>query len=295
MNSKKGDLNLNKLLSTYWAAGKKFHSSSINFIKRYQNKIIVIKYGGYALTKNNLMKSFSKNIALLNKVGIKIIVVHGGGPQIEAELKKRKIKDSEYQGLRVTTESILKIVKNILAKKLNKSISHELNKFGRISKRVDGISLKVIEAKIALNGNIGYVGEPTKLNTKTIHEIIKSKKVPVIAPIGYTKNGTCLNINADTAAAFIAETLKAERLLLLTDVEGVLNNNKKLISELDRKKAFEYIKKGTIKSGMIPKIRACFNTLRNGAKGVALIDGRKQNAVLMELLTKQGAGTLIKK
>ena len=295
MNSKKGDFNLNKLLSTFWPAGKKFHSSSINFIKRYQNKIIVIKYGGYALTKNNLMKSFSKNIALLNKVGIKIIVVHGGGPQIEAELKKRKIKDSEYQGLRVTTESILKIVKNILAKKLNKSISHELNKFGRISKRVDGISLKVIEAKIALNGNIGYVGEPTKLNKKTIHEIIKSKKVPVIAPIGYTKNGTCLNINADTAAAFIAETLKAERLLLLTDVEGVLNNNKKLISELDRKKAFEYIKKGTIKSGMIPKIRACFNTLRNGAKGVALIDGRKQNAVLMELLTKQGAGTLIKK
>ena len=295
MNNKKGDLNLNKLLSTFWPAGKKFHSSSINFIKRYQNKIIVIKYGGYALTKNNLMKSFSKNIALLNKVGIKIIVVHGGGPQIEAELKKRKIKDSEYQGLRVTTESILKIVKNILAKKLNKSISHELNKFGRISKRVDGISLKVIEAKIALNGNIGYVGEPTKLNKKTIHEIIKSKKVPVIAPIGYTKNGTCLNINADTAAAFIAETLKAERLLLLTDVEGVLNNNKKLISELDRKKAFEYIKKGTIKSGMIPKIRACFNTLRNGAKGVALIDGRKQNAVLMELLTKQGAGTLIKK
>ena len=295
MNSKKGDLNLNKLLSIFWPAGKKFHSSSINFIKRYQNKIIVIKYGGYALTKINLMKSFSKNIALLNKVGIKIIVVHGGGPQIEAELKKRKIKDSEYQGLRVTTESILKIVKNILAKKLNKSISHELNKFGRISKRVDGISLKVIEAKIALNGNIGYVGEPTKLNKKTINEIIKSKKVPVIAPIGYTKNGTCLNINADTAAAFIAETLKAERLLLLTDVEGVLNNNKKLISELDRKKAFEYIKKGTIKSGMIPKIRACFNTLRNGAKGVALIDGRKQNAVLMELLTKQGAGTLIKK
>ena len=174
-------------------------------------------------------------------------------------------------------------------------ISLELNKFGRIATRVDGMSLKVIEAKIALNGNIGYVGEPTKLDKKTINKIITNKKVPIIAPIGYTRNGTCLNINADTAAAFIAETLKAERLLLLTDVEGVLNNNKKLIPELDRKKAFEYIKKGTIKSGMIPKIRACFNTLRNGAKGVALIDGRKQNAVLMELLTKQGAGTLIKK
>ena len=295
MKSNKDDLELKKSLSKYWPAGKIFHSSSISFIKRYQNKIIVIKYGGYALTKNNLMKSFSKNIALLNKVGIKTIIVHGGGPQIEAELKKRKIKNSEYQGLRVTTESILKIVKNILSKKLNKMISLELNKFGRIAKRVDGMSLKVIEAKIALNGNIGYVGEPTKLDKKTINKIITNKKVPIIAPLGYTRNGTCLNINADTAAAFIAETLKAERLLLLTDVEGVLNNNKKLIPELDRKKAFEYIKKGTIKSGMIPKIRACFNTLRNGAKGVALIDGRKQNAVLMELLTKQGAGTLIKK
>ena len=295
MNSNKDDLELKKSLSKYWPAGKKFHSSSISFIKRYQNKIIVIKYGGYALTKNSLMKSFSKNIALLNKVGIKTIVVHGGGPQIEAELKKRKIKDDEYQGLRVTTASILKIVKSILSKKLNKIIALELNKFGQIAKRVDGISMRVIHAKITLNGNIGYVGEPTKLDKKAINNIIKDKKVPIIAPIGYTRNGTCLNINADTAAAFIAETLKAERLLLLTDVEGVLNNNKKLIPELDRKKAFAYIKKGTIKSGMIPKIRACFNTLRNGAKGVALIDGRKQNAVLMELLTKQGAGTLIKK
>ena len=123
MKSNKDDLELKKLLSKYWPAGKNFHSASISFINRYQNKINVIKYGGYALTKNNLMKSFSKNIALLNKVGIKTIIVHGGGPQIEAELKKRKIKDSEYQGLRVTPESILKIVKNILSKKLNKIIS----------------------------------------------------------------------------------------------------------------------------------------------------------------------------
>ena len=219
-NKDKSDLELRKSLSKYWSSGRNFHSSSINFIKRYQNKIIVIKYGGYALTKNSLMKSFSKNIALLNRVGINIIVVHGGGPQIEAELKKRKIKDREYQGLRVTTDAILKIVKSILSKKLNKLISQELNKFGRIAKRLNGENLKIIEAKIALNGNIGYVGEPTKLNKKAINEIIKKNKVPIIAPIGYTRNGTCLNINADTVAAFIAENLKAERLLLLTDVEG---------------------------------------------------------------------------
>ena len=146
-----------------------------------------------------------------------------------------------------------------------------------------------------MNGNIGFVGEPKKINKSLIQAALDKKQIPVIAPLGYDTNKNTLNINADTAAAFIAETVKAERLLLLTDVEGVMDNNKKLITELDRKKAFQYIKKGTIKSGMIPKIKACFNTLKNGAKGVALIDGRKQNAVVMEILTTKGAGTLIKK
>jgi Acetylglutamate kinase len=146
-----------------------------------------------------------------------------------------------------------------------------------------------------MNGNIGFVGEPKKINKSLIQAALGKNQIPVIAPLGYDANKNMLNINADTAAAFVAETVKAERLLLLTDVEGVMDNNKKLITELDRKKAFQYIKKGTIKSGMIPKIKACFNTLKNGAKGVALIDGRKQNAVVMELLTTKGAGTLIKK
>lgn len=284
-----------QLLAKYWATGKKFHAKTSSFIKKYNNKIIVIKYGGYALTKPALLKSFAKNISLLNQLGIKVIVVHGGGPQIEKELKKRKINNEEYQGLRVTTKSVLGVVKRILSHDLNKLISDEIKKNGGKTKRLNGVSTKVLKAKIAMNGNIGFVGEPRGIDKNIIMKALKSNHIPIIAPLGVDANKNTLNVNADTAAAYIAESLKAERLLLLTDVAGVLDNNKKLITELDRKKAFQYIKKGTIKSGMIPKIKACFNTLKNGAKGVALIDGRKQNAVAMELLTTQGAGTLIKK
>ena len=284
-----------QLLAKYWATGKKFHAKTLSFIKKYKNKIIVIKYGGYALTKPTLLKSFAKNISLLNQLGIKVIVVHGGGPQIEKELKKRKINNEEYQGLRVTTKSVLGVVKRILSHDLNKLISDEIKKNGGKTKRLNGMSTKVLKAKIAMNGNIGFVGEPRGIDKNIIMKALKSNHIPIIAPLGVDANNNTLNINADTAAAYIAESLKAERLLLLTDVAGVLDNNKKLITELDRKKAFQYIKKGTIKSGMIPKIKACFNTLKNGAKGVALIDGRKQNAVAMELLTTEGAGTLIKK
>ena len=284
-----------QLLAKYWATGKKFHAKTSSFIKKYNNKIIVIKYGGYALTKPALLKSFAKNISLLNQLGIKVIVIHGGGPQIEKELKKRKINNEEYQGLRVTTKSVLGVVKRILSHDLNKLISDEIKKNGGKTKRLNGVSTKVLKAKIAMNGNIGFVGEPRGIDKNIIMKALKSNHIPIIAPLGVDANNNTLNVNADTAAAYIAESLKAERLLLLTDVAGVLDNNKKLITELDRKKAFQYIKKGTIKSGMIPKIKACFNTLKNGAKGVALIDGRKQNAVAMELLTTQGAGTLIKK
>ena len=284
-----------QLLAKYWATGKKFHVKTLSFIKKYNNKIIVIKYGGYALTKPTLLKSFAKNISLLNQLGIKVIVVHGGGPQIEKELKKRKINNEEYQGLRVTTKSVLGVVKRILSHDLNKLISDEIKKNGGKTKRLNGVSTKVLKAKIAMNGNIGFVGEPRGIDKNIIMKALKSNHIPIIAPLGVDANNNTLNVNADTAAAYIAESLKAERLLLLTDVAGVLDNNKKLITELDRKKAFQYIKKGTIKSGMIPKIKACFNTLKNGAKGVALIDGRKQNAVAMELLTTEGAGTLIKK
>ena len=288
-------LSKEQLLRKLWPKGKKFHIQSDSFISKYQNKIIVIKYGGYALTKSHLVKSFAKNITLLNKLGIKAVVVHGGGLQIENELRKRKIQDTEYQGLRITTKKILLIVKDVLARKLNKMIVNEICKSGGLSKSVNGIHKKIIKAKFIMDGKLGFVGDPTKLDIAYLNKLIRQGIVPIISPIGHDNYNNSYNINADTAAGFIAENLKAERLLLLTDVAGVLDKNKKLIPELNYKKAFEYIKKGTIKGGMIPKIKACFSTLRKGAKGVALIDGRKSDAVLMELLTERGAGTLIKK
>ena len=284
-----------KLLHKYWTSGKKFHQNSSNFINNYKSQLVVIKYGGFSLKKKKLVTSFAKNISLLNQLGIKVIVVHGGGPQIEQELKKQKIIDREYQGLRITTKAILKIVKKILGNDLNKMICSEIDKYGGKAISFNGISKKILKAKISMSGKIGFVGTPTKLLRKDLLAQVNNNKVPIISPIGFDDKGNSYNINADIAAGFIAESLKAKRLLLLTDVVGVLDNKKKLIAELDKKKAFEYIRKGIIKDGMIPKVKTCFKTLNKGVRGVAMVDGRNENAILMELLTEKGAGTLIKK
>jgi acetylglutamate kinase len=174
-------------------------------------------------------------------------------------------------------------------------IVREINKFQGDATSFNGLNKKLLKSKILMKGKIGFVGNPVKLDKKSLLSAISRKKVPIVSPIGFDEKGNKYNINADVAAGFIAETLKLKRLLLLTDVEGVLDNNKKLIAELNKKKAFEYIKKGIIKGGMIPKVKTCFKTLNKGVRGVALVDGRKENAILMELLTEKGAGTLIKK
>ena len=288
-------LNRAQLLKKYWKQGSKYHLGAKDFISNYENQYVVIKYGGFSLSKKKLVTSFAKNISLLNQLGVKVIIVHGGGPQIEKELKKRKIIDKEYQGLRITTKEILKIVKNILGNQLNKMIVREINKFQGNAISFNGLNKKLLKSKILMKGKIGFVGNPIKLDKKSLLSAISQKKVPIVSPIGFDEKGNKYNINADVAAGFIAETLKVKRLLLLTDVEGVLDNNKKLIIELNKKKAFEYIKNGIIKGGMIPKVKTCFKTLNKGVKGVALVDGRKENAILMELLTEKGAGTLIKK
>tara|TARA_Y200000002_G_C22649253_1_gene650593 strand:+ start:651 stop:1541 length:891 start_codon:yes stop_codon:yes gene_type:complete len=284
-----------KLLKRYWKKGIQYHSKSHEFISDYKNQYVVIKYGGFSLKKKSLVNSFAKNIALLNRLGIKIIVIHGGGPQIEEELKRKKIDDEEFQGLRITTKKILSIVKKILGNNLNKMIVREINKYDGNAIPFNGLNKNLLKSKIAMSGKIGFVGNPIKLEKKNLINAINKGKVPIISPIGFDEKGNKYNINADIAAGFIAETLKVKRLLLLTDVEGVLDNNKKLIVELNKKKAFEYIKKGIIKGGMIPKVKTCFKTLNKGVKGVALVDGRKADAILMELLTAKGAGTLIKK
>ena len=284
-----------KVLNRLWPQWKQNHKQAIAFANFYQGKIIVIKYGGFALSNQKIVKSFAKNISLFNQIGLKVVIVHGGGPQIEQEMLKQKIKDQEYQGLRVTTKRILTIVKRIIGRELNPMIVSNINQYGGTAKSIKGITKKIISAKKMLNGKIGFVGIPTSLDKKYILELLNKKIVPVISPLGFDKAGNTYNINADTAAGYVAEKLNAERLILLTDVVGVLDNKKKLITELNEKKATNFIKNGTIKGGMLPKIKTCFNIIKKGVKGVVIIDGRNPNATVLELFTKKGAGTLISK
>lgn len=284
-----------KLLNKLWPQGKQFHKQALAFTDFYQDKIIVIKYGGFALSNQKIVKSFAKNISLFNQLGLKVVIVHGGGPQIEKEMQKQKIKDQEYQGLRVTNKKILSIVKKIIGRELNPMIVKNISQSGGKAKSINGITKKIIQAKKILNGKIGFVGTPSNLNKTYILELLKKGTVPVISPLGYDKLGNTYNINADTAAGYVAEKLKAERLILLTDVVGVLDNKKKLIAALNEKKASKFIKNGTIKGGMLPKIKTCFNIIKKGVKGVVIIDGRNPNATILELFTKKGAGTLISK
>jgi len=284
-----------KVLNYLWPQGKAFHKQALDFSNFYENKIIVIKYGGFALSNQKIVKSFARNISLFNQLGLKIVIVHGGGPQIEKEMLKQKIKDQEYQGLRVTTKRILSIVKRIVGRELNPMIVSNINQCGGSAKSINGITKKIIGAKKMLNGKIGFVGTPTSLDKNYILDLLKQGIVPVISPLGFDKAGNTYNINADTAAGYVAEKLKAERLILLTDVVGVLDNKKRLIAELDEKKASKFIKNGTIKGGMLPKIKTCFNIIKKGVKGVVIIDGRNPNATVLELFTKKGAGTLISK
>jgi len=284
-----------KVLNRLWPQGKQHHKQAIEFVNFYHGKIIVIKYGGFALSNQKIVKSFAKNISLFNQMGLKVVIVNGGGPQIEKEMLKQKIKDQEYQGLRVTTKRILTIVKRIIGRELNPMIVNNINQCGGTAKSINGITKKIISAKKMLNGKIGFVGIPTSLDKKYILELLNKKIVPVISPLGFDKAGNTYNINADTAAGYVAEKLKAERLILLTDVVGVLDNKKKLITELNEKKATNFIKNGTIKGGMLPKIKTCFNIIKKGVKGVVIIDGRNPNATVLELFTKKGAGTLISK
>ena len=284
-----------KLLNKLWPQGKQFHKQALAFTDFYQDKIIVIKYGGFALSNQKIVKSFAKNISLFNQLGLKVVIVHGGGPQIEKEMQKQKIKDQEFQGLRVTNKKILSIVKKIIGRELNPMIVKNISQSGGKAKSINGITKKIIQAKKILNGKIGFVGTPSNLNKTYILELLKKGTVPVISPLGYDKLGNTYNINADTAAGYVAEKLKAERLILLTDVVGVLDNKKKLIAALNEKKAAKFVKNGTIKGGMLPKIKTCFNIIKKGVKGVVIIDGRNPNATILELFTKKGAGTLISK
>ena len=275
------------------------------YIKQFKNKYIVIKYGGHAMGNEKLSISFTKDVSLLDKLGIKPVIVHGGGPQIGVMLDKLNLKSKFIGGLRVTNKETVKIVEMVLSGTINKDIVNKINQTASLAVGLSGkdgglILAKKINRKIKdKNSNIekvldiGFVGEPININPLIITQISNNGIIPIIAPIGFGAKGETFNINADTAAGHIASALKAERILLLTDVEGVLDSDNKLISKISTNTAKKMIKDNIITGGMIPKIDTCLKTVQSGVKAAVIIDGRKKHAILREIFTKGGYGTMI--
>ena len=263
------------------------------YIEKYKNDLIVIKYGGNVFIDREIFNNFITDISILNKLGISIAVVHGGGPRIKRELEKSNIQSKFIRGLRVTDKKIIDIVENVLID-FNKDIVNSLNKVGAEAISIHTQKNNIIEIIPEAN-ELGFVGIPNKINSEILKEIIIQKKIPIISPLGLGENKQSYNINGDTAAGAIAKSLKSRRLLLMTNVEGVLNKEKKLIEEISSKEVLEMIKNETITEGMIPKINTCLDAVNNGVTAVGIIDGRKKHSILFEIFSDKGSGTLIRK
>jgi acetylglutamate kinase len=263
-----------------------------NYLEKYNNEYIIIKCGGSVLVDQDLFNNFINDITILNKLGFIPIIIHGGGKKISDKLNEAGIKSSFINGLRVTDEKSINIVEEVL-NTFNREITNALKNNGCDSQGITNKLNNIIIVEQE-NNKLGYVGTPKEINQSTIELVVKEKKVPVIAPLGLDKNNKVFNINADTAAGAIAKKLNARRLIIMSDVEGVLDNNKKLISEINTDKINKLIDNETISGGMIPKIKNCLDVANNGVKGVCIIDGRLDHSILFELLSDKGSGTLIR-
>ena len=263
------------------------------YIKKYENEKIVIKYGGNVLIDRNVFNNFISDINVLNKLGLSVVVVHGGGPRIKRELDKSNIQSKFIRGLRVTDEKIINIVESVLID-FNNDIVSSLNKKNTkavsIHTKKDNIIEVVPEAK-----ELGFVGLPNKINNDILLNIIQQNKIPIVSPLGLDKNNQTHNINGDTAAMAVAKSVKSRRLLLMTNVDGVLNKEKKLIDEISSSEILEMVKDETITEGMIPKINACLDAVNNGVTAAGIINGTKQHSCLWEIFSDKGSGTLIRK
>ena len=262
------------------------------YLDKYHNEFIVIKCGGSVLINQELFNIFIQDISTLKKLGLSPIIVHGGGKRINNKLSELNIKSNFIKGLRVTDDTTINVVEDVLIK-FNKEIVNALKNKNCVAKRITSKEYNIINIKPE-SEELGFVGIPTKIKTSVLKEIIKNDEVPVIAPLGLNDKDQTFNINADTAAGSIAKELKARRLLIISDVEGVLDEDNKLIAEIDSAKAKEMINGGIISGGMIPKINNCLDVASNGVKGVVIIDGRKNHSMLFELLSDKGSGTLIR-
>jgi acetylglutamate kinase len=291
-------------LMARWRQTGRVLVEALPYILKYDQKTIVVKYGGNAMTGEG-QSDFARDIVLMKQTGIDPVVVHGGGPQIGAMLKKLDIPSTFIDGLRVTDAAAVEVVEMVLTGSINKQLVTGINAAGG---RAIGLSGKdgnlVVARKLGLNKidpatgksqtvDLGFVGEPDRVNPEVLHSIMKSETIPVIAPIGVGAKGETYNINADTVAGAVASALHAERLVLLTDVEGVLGPDKKLVSRLTVSQARGFIADGTISGGMIPKIQTAIDAVEGGVKAAVILDGRIPHVLLLELFTEHGAGTLI--
>ncbi|MBL6958159.1 MAG: acetylglutamate kinase [Rhodospirillales bacterium] len=288
-----------------WLAQARTLSEALPYMRRYTGKTFVIKYGGHAMGDDDLARLFARDIVLLRQVGINPIVVHGGGPQIGKMLERLKIQSEFIDGLRVTDQATVDVVEMVLAGSINKEIVSNINAQGGFAVGLSGkdghliLARKLKRTKKDPESNIeqvldlGLVGEPETITTHILDLFKETDTTPVIAPIGAGPDGETLNINADTVAGAIAGAVSARRLLMLTDVVGVLDKDGDLIERMTAEQARSYIKDGTIHGGMIPKVETCLQAIEDGVEGAVIIDGRVPHAVLLELFTEHGAGTLI--
>ena len=264
-------------------------------IKRYNGKIVVVKYGGNAMIDENLKMQVMEDVALLWLIGVKIVLVHGGGPEISEMMEKLGKKAVFVDGLRVTDKETVDIVQMVLAGKVNKTLVNLIESKGGRAMGISGMDGRLIEAKIK-DERLGYVGKITKVNTRPITDLLEKNYIPVISTIGCDREGNSYNINGDTAAAHIAGALGAERLIMMTDIAGILKDREdpsSLIHYVSIKEAQTLKEQGIVSGGMIPKVECCIEAIREGVKNVVIMDGRVPHSILMELLTDEGAGTMV--
>ena len=277
----------------FWPKDAPDIKSIPKYINKYKNELIIIKYGGNVLIDRNIFNSFIEDISTLNKLGLSIVVVHGGGPRIERKLEEKNIQTKFINGLRVTDEKVISIVEDVLVE-FNKDIVNSLKKKGSQAVSITSKLNNIIHV-IPDNKDLGFVGVPENINSEFLKDIINQKQIPVIAPLGIDKNKNTYNINGDTAASAIAKKLKSRRLLLMTNVEGVYDDRKNLISEIKPFDIENLIKLKIVQGGMIPKIKNCIDAVENGVRGVVILDGRKPHSILDEIFSDKGSGTLIRK
>ena len=271
-------------------------SEGLPYIQKFKDKIIVVKYGGAAMTEELLKESFTRDIALMQLVGMKPVVVHGGGPQIGKELLKAGVESEFIGGLRVTSRPAMNIVKKVLGTRINNEIVKLIKQFGGSAISFNHTKYQIIEASKKINEeglDLGHVGQVNKIITGELKKRIDKGFIPVIAPIGKSKNNDYLNINADVVAGEVAQSLKAEKLILLTDVKGIGDSENNLISKISLKNGQKILKEKFITGGMTPKLTAALDAKKRGVKSCHIIDGRVPHAVLLEVLTEEGVGTMI--